>query len=331
MGGGLVLHLCLRHSGHRTGASLARPRPHRCVPGSFWTPGPEDRGADRRRLRCLQTGLSVRGIEPTGEVRLFGRDLPDGVEGARHRAPESAQRFADEVRRRRHDLVERTDGGVLEDERFAAGTKTVAGRRRLQRGLHCRRKAVTPSRRSALVRARAARSSHLSSGGGAVLELIEHGDLPGLAALRDSFRTQVCTRRGLKVPEQVGQAAGFDPLPGSTHSTLDFWPTMPAEPRRGKSDDIRTRTDSLAAVMDSAIVTIPQGPASAGTHIGRHRGRESTGRCSVPDGAGKTTLLRLLPLSAIPLRGPSSPRRSAGLHRPPADPVRRRRREPRDR
>ena len=31
--------------------------------------------------------------------------------------------------------------------------------------------------------------SHVSTGGGATLELIENGDLPGLAALRDSVES----------------------------------------------------------------------------------------------------------------------------------------------
>ena len=73
--------------------------------------------------------------------------------------------------------------GVFEDPRFAAGTRTVAEAVADSRGLHRGRR-----RRQ---RRGAGRSSawpsevdHVSTGGGASLELLEQGDLPGLEALR---------------------------------------------------------------------------------------------------------------------------------------------------
>ena len=74
--------------------------------------------------------------------------------------------------------------GLFEDPRFAAGTKVVA-------------QALADSRAFTVVgggdSAAAVRQfgldremDHVSTGGGASLELIEQGDLPGLRALRES-------------------------------------------------------------------------------------------------------------------------------------------------
>jgi phosphoglycerate kinase len=74
--------------------------------------------------------------------------------------------------------------GVFEDERFAAGTKAVAeavaacpGRTIIGGG-----DSVAAVNRYGL----SERIDHVSTGGGASLALLEHGDLPGLAALRES-------------------------------------------------------------------------------------------------------------------------------------------------
>ena len=75
--------------------------------------------------------------------------------------------------------------GVFEDPRFAAGTRTVAA----GGGRHARR---SPSSAAATARRRspqfglADEVDHVSTGGGASLELLELGDLPGLAALREA-------------------------------------------------------------------------------------------------------------------------------------------------
>ena len=78
--------------------------------------------------------------------------------------------------------------GVFEDPRFEAGTRTVAEAVAESDGVHRRRR-----RRQ---RGRGRRSSasptdidHVSTGGGASLELLEQGDLPGLAALRGARPT----------------------------------------------------------------------------------------------------------------------------------------------
>lgn len=72
--------------------------------------------------------------------------------------------------------------GVFEDERFAGGTRVVA-----QAVAECSGSTVVGGGDSAAALAQLGltdRIDHLSTGGGASLELLEFGDLPGLAALR---------------------------------------------------------------------------------------------------------------------------------------------------
>lgn len=72
--------------------------------------------------------------------------------------------------------------GVFEDPRFEAGTRSVA-----QSVADCRGFTVIGGGDSAAAIAQFGlddRVDHISTGGGASLELIEQGDLPGLEALR---------------------------------------------------------------------------------------------------------------------------------------------------
>jgi phosphoglycerate kinase len=74
--------------------------------------------------------------------------------------------------------------GVFEDPRFAAGTKTVA--RAL---VDSRAFTIVGGGDSAAAIAEFGMSreiDHISTGGGASLELLENGDLPGLEALRNA-------------------------------------------------------------------------------------------------------------------------------------------------
>ncbi len=127
-------------------------------------------------------GVFGRGGDVSGEVRLFGRDLPDGWTGL-DIGPATAQRFADEITGGA-TILWNGPMGAFEDDRFAAGTMAVAEAVASSLGFTV----VGGGDTVEAVRAFgvAERIDHLSTGGGAMLELIEHGDLPGLAALRES-------------------------------------------------------------------------------------------------------------------------------------------------
>jgi phosphoglycerate kinase len=116
----------------------------------------------------------------TGDVRIVGRDVPVGWKGV-DIGPETAGEFADEIVEAR-TVLWNGPMGVFEDPRFRAGTEAVA-------------RAVSESHAFSVVGGGDSAAAlaelglehavgHLSTGGGASLELLEHGDLPGLAALR---------------------------------------------------------------------------------------------------------------------------------------------------
>ena len=112
----------------------------------------------------------------------FGADIPDGSVGL-DIGPDSARHFA-EVIAGAATILWNGPMGVFEDPRFAGGTELVA-------------RAVAASDAVSVVgggdSVAALRSfglegevSFVSTGGGASLELVELGDLPGLRALRES-------------------------------------------------------------------------------------------------------------------------------------------------
>jgi phosphoglycerate kinase len=127
-------------------------------------------------------GVFGAGKEPEGEVRQFGPDLPEGWTGL-DIGPGTAAAFADEIAAAA-TVFWNGPMGVFEDPRFAAGTKAVAD-------------AMASTKAFTVVGGGDSASAlkqfglddqvdHLSTGGGASLEFIEQGDLPGLAALRQA-------------------------------------------------------------------------------------------------------------------------------------------------
>lgn len=120
------------------------------------------------------------GFEPDAQVRQFGRSLPPDWKGL-DIGPGSAAEFSDVITEAR-TVFWNGPMGVFEDDRFAAGTRTVA-----HAVAECRGFTVVGGGDSASALAKFKLDDevdHVSTGGGASLEFIEQGDLPGLEALR---------------------------------------------------------------------------------------------------------------------------------------------------
>jgi phosphoglycerate kinase len=116
------------------------------------------------------------------EVETRGADLPDGWKGL-DIGPESAAAFAEAIAGA-GTVLWNGPMGMFEDDRFAEGTKKVAEAVAEADGF-----TVVGGGDSAAAVTKfgfADGVDHVSTGGGATLELIEKGDLPGLKALRDS-------------------------------------------------------------------------------------------------------------------------------------------------
>jgi phosphoglycerate kinase len=115
-----------------------------------------------------------------GDVRQIGVNIPEGWMGL-DIGPGSAADFGDRIADAR-TVFWNGPMGVFEDLRFEAGTRTVAQAVAETNGF-----TVVGGGDSAAAVAQfgfATQIDHISTGGGASLELLEQGDLPGLAALR---------------------------------------------------------------------------------------------------------------------------------------------------
>jgi len=117
---------------------------------------------------------------PRGSSKVVGRDLADGWRGL-DIGPETAEEFA-AVIGSAGTVLWNGPLGVVEDERFAAGTRRVAEAVAACAGFTA--VGGGDSARALQALGLVDRIDFLSTGGGASLELVEMGDLPGLAALR---------------------------------------------------------------------------------------------------------------------------------------------------
>jgi phosphoglycerate kinase len=119
---------------------------------------------------------------PRGDTKVLGRDIPDGWQGL-DIGPETGEVFA-EVIATAGTVLWNGPLGVVEDERFAAGTRRVADAVAAADGFTVVGGGDSANALEAL--GLTGRVDFLSTGGGASLEFVEHGDLPGLAALRSA-------------------------------------------------------------------------------------------------------------------------------------------------
>ena len=120
------------------------------------------------------------GIDAAGNFATFGVRLPDGAKGL-DIGPGTAAAFSDVIMDAR-TVFWNGPMGVFEDARFEAGTRTVA-----QAMADTKAFTVVGGGDSAAALAQFGLDDevdHVSTGGGASLELLELGDLPGLEALR---------------------------------------------------------------------------------------------------------------------------------------------------
>lgn len=138
--------------------------------------------------RLLVSGKTIHlpediiGVDKDGNVQTWGTRLPAGAKGF-DIGPGTAAAFADVIMDAR-TVFWNGPLGMFEDDRFANGTRTIAHAMADTKAF-----TVVGGGDSAAALAQfgfADDVSHVSTGGGASLELLELGDLPGLAALRSA-------------------------------------------------------------------------------------------------------------------------------------------------
>lgn len=144
-----------------------------------------------RRLLALGKEIhlpeDIVGLDADGNYATYGRRLPPGAKGF-DIGPGSAAAFSDIIMEAR-TVFWNGPMGMFEDERFAKGTRTVA-----QAMADTKAFTVVGGGDSAAALAQFGlddRVDHVSTGGGASLELLELGDLPGLKALREAPNARV--------------------------------------------------------------------------------------------------------------------------------------------
>jgi len=176
IGGGMCFTF-LKAKGHSIGASLCEDDMVDTCRRLLAGPKPIRLPID---ITAMGPGGKLFEPEAGGEVRQMGASLPDGWMGV-DIGPGTAAEFGDVI----HEagtVLWNGPMGVFEDPRFAGGTGAVA-----HAMAECRAFTIVGGGDSAAAAKQFGVDKdmdHLSTGGGASLELIENGDLPGLAALR---------------------------------------------------------------------------------------------------------------------------------------------------
>ncbi len=178
IGGGMCFTF-LAAQGHSIGSSLCEPdyidTCTRLLAGPKAIHLPTD-------ITALGPGGKLFDPGAGGDVRQMGVNIPDGWMGV-DIGPGTAAEFTDVILDAR-TVLWNGPMGVFEDPRFEAGTRAIA--------LACAEtKAFTvvgggDSAAAAKQFGVDDQIDHMSTGGGASLELIEQGDLPGLEALRNA-------------------------------------------------------------------------------------------------------------------------------------------------
>ena len=155
------------------------------IGASLWEPDQVDTckrllETSKAKGKAIHLPEDITGVDASGEYATFGIRLPEGAKGF-DIGPGSAAAFSDIIMDAR-TVFWNGPMGMFEDDRFAAGTRTVA-----QAMADTKAFTVVGGGDSAAALAQFRLDDevdHVSTGGGASLELLELGDLPGLEALR---------------------------------------------------------------------------------------------------------------------------------------------------
>lgn len=173
--GGAMAFTFLAAQGYEVGDSLLEPE---------WIPDCKA-FLDTGRVKVPVDVVIAQDIDVDADTRIVGASrIPSGWKGL-DIGPESAAIFSDEIAGAANVLWN-GPMGVFELSPFAAGTMAVA-----EAVADCHGFTVIGGGDSAAAIRQfglADQVDHVSTGGGASLELIEQGDLPGLAALRNGMR-----------------------------------------------------------------------------------------------------------------------------------------------
>jgi phosphoglycerate kinase len=190
VGGGMA-YTFLQALGHSIGASLTDPTHLEDCAELLGSSGNLMLPVDSKALAPgLKLSIENRGDEGTpdegasgeAEVEIYGQEIPEGWRGV-DIGPATMVLFS-EVISSAGTVLWNGPMGVFEDERFAEGTKAIA-----QAMARCPGRTVVGGGDSVAALGQLGledKIDHVSTGGGASLELLEFGDLPGLAALRDA-------------------------------------------------------------------------------------------------------------------------------------------------